>query len=321
MKKLIMILTVIFITSSITIASAANYQGKKVLFIDSYHSGYDWSDGVTSGVQEVFQDSGIKLKIHRMDTKRNRSEEFKKEAAQKAKAVIESFKPDLVIASDDNAAKYLIEPYYKNSELPIIFCGLNWDASIYGFPTANITGMVEIELLAPLIKQLRKYAKGDRIGYLGLHTLTAQKIVENHTKLLDVKYHKVYFVENFSQWQEKFLRFQKEVDILFIGNPLGMADWNEDAFIHFARKHTMIPTGATASWRMPYTLLGYLRIPEEQGRWAAQTTLRILAGEKPSAIPVVSNKEGKLVINQAISEKLGITFSSTLFKRAEIIRP
>ena len=51
---------------------------KKVLFIDSYHEGYDWSDGITRGVKSVLEGSGVNLKVIRMDTKRNNSEEFKR---------------------------------------------------------------------------------------------------------------------------------------------------------------------------------------------------------------------------------------------------
>ena len=47
----------------------------------------------------------------------------------KAKAEIDAFKPDVVIAADDNASKYLIEPYFKDAALPFVFCGVNWDAS------------------------------------------------------------------------------------------------------------------------------------------------------------------------------------------------
>jgi hypothetical protein len=80
------------------------------------------------------KESGIELKVFRMDTKRNADEAFKKDAALKAKAEIEAFKPDVVIASDDNASKFLIEPYYKNASLPFVFCGVNWDEKCTGFP-------------------------------------------------------------------------------------------------------------------------------------------------------------------------------------------
>ena len=77
-----------------------------------------------------------------MDTKRHSSAPAKKKSALAAKAVIDSWKPDVVITADDNAVKYLIGPYYKNKKLPFVFCGLNWTAAEYGLPYTNATGML-----------------------------------------------------------------------------------------------------------------------------------------------------------------------------------
>ena len=57
-----------------------------------------------------------------------------------------------MIASDDNAQKYLVVPYLKGTQVPVIFNGVNWDASAYGFPTSNVTGMIEVELPDQLVE-------------------------------------------------------------------------------------------------------------------------------------------------------------------------
>ena len=57
---------------------AGKYDGKKVLFIDSYHEGYGWSDGITKGIETTLDGSGVELNIVRMDTKRNTDDAFKK---------------------------------------------------------------------------------------------------------------------------------------------------------------------------------------------------------------------------------------------------
>lgn len=101
-----------------------------------------------------------------MDTKRNKSDDFIKEVALKAKNIIETFKPDVVIAADDNASKYLIEPYYKNASLPFVFCGVNWDASVYGYPYRNVTGMVEVAGAKKLVDLLKDFVKGGKVGLL-----------------------------------------------------------------------------------------------------------------------------------------------------------
>ncbi|MGD9367579.1 MAG: ABC transporter substrate binding protein [Desulfobacteraceae bacterium] len=300
---------------------AADVAGKKVLFIDSYHLGYDWSDGVVDGVREVLKETEAELRIFRMDTKRNQSEDFKRQAALQAKALIETYQPDVVIASDDNASKYLIQPYYRDTDLPIVFCGVNWDASVYGYPYANATGMVEVELLEPLVAQLRQLAKGDRIGFLVIGGTTSEKNYTYHPKILGKPYDKIYYVMTYHDWKERFLKLQDEVDLLIIGNPQGLSGWDENDFIDFAARHTRIPTGATIAWAKKFTLMGYMRIPQEQGRWAARAALKILRGTSPSAIPMAQNRQGKLIINLRLAKRLGVTFDPAVFKRAEIINP
>jgi len=135
MKRSVLIAVVLI--ASLLVCGPALAAGKKVLFVDSYHEGYAWSDGVLNGVETGLDGKDVELKVIRMDTKRNKTDDFKKAAALKVKAEIESFKPDVVIASDDNAAKFLIVPYYKNSDLPFVFCGVSWDASGYGFPVSQ----------------------------------------------------------------------------------------------------------------------------------------------------------------------------------------
>jgi hypothetical protein len=120
--------------------AAAQPAGKKVLLIDSYHEKYEWSDGIVAGVKSALSGKGVELKVVRMDTKRNSAAEFAKAAGIQARETIESFKPDVVIACDDNASKYVVEPFYKNAALPVVFCGVNWDAAATAIPTRTPRG-------------------------------------------------------------------------------------------------------------------------------------------------------------------------------------
>ena len=304
-----------------TPAIAVDFEGKRVLFIDSYHQGYSWSDGITRGIKEVINGTGIKLEIHRMDTKRNRSKAFILKAAKRAKHAIDSFAPHVVIVSDDNAVKHVLKIYYKDAKLPFVFCGVNWDASVYGLPYRNTTGMVEINLIKALVQQLRPYARGERIGFLSLDSLGPKKNIQWHKRSENIDYHKVYLVDTYKKWKEKYQALQQEVDMVIIGNQNGLKGWDNSDATTFVRQNTRIPSGSVAPGRMGFSLLGYLSIPEEQGRWAAQAALKILNGVKPSTIPLARNQKGHVVINHDLSEKLNIIFPAALFKRAEIFHP
>lgn len=306
MRRFLSCLAALWLCATASAVLAGPYEGKRVLHIDSYHQGNTWNDRIADAVRETLDGTGVELKVIRMDTKRNPSEEFKRAAALRAKEVIEAFKPDVVTASDDNASKYLIAPYYKDADLPFVFCGLNWDASTYGFPFSNVTGMVEVSPIPQIVRLLKGYARGDRLGYLTEDTLTKRKELEYHEKLFGITYDEVYLANDFAEWKEMFLRAQDEVDMLVILGVAKLTDFDNDEARALAEAQTRIPSGTDFSWLMHISMLGVGKLPEEQGRWAARAALEILDGTPPSRIPLAHNKEGKLYFNRKIAERLGV---------------
>ena len=317
MKKLTLFSLCLLLTLSLVCTGWAKpYDGKKILFIDSYHEGYEWSDGVTAGVKQSLEGTGVELKIVRMDTKRNGSDEFKQEAALKAKAEIESFKPDVVIASDDNASKFLIAPYYKDSSLPFVFCGVNWDASGYGFPTKNITGMIEVSPTLQLIEYLRPYAKGDRVGFLGPDILTARKEAENVKKAFGLEMVE-YYGKDYADYKKGFLELQDQVDILILDSTGGLYNDQAQDNKAFVEANTKIPTGSVYDFMAPYAMFNFAKVAEEQGAWATKAALQILDGTPAGSIPVEKNKEGKLVINTRIAKVLNVELPFDVLESAD----
>ncbi len=304
---------------------------QRIMFVDSYHRGYKWSDGVLEGLLRelnirLTEDGGLdaahspyELRVFHMDTKRHPSTTFKREAALKAKSIIESWRPDIVVTADDNAAKYLIVPHFKGTRLPFIFCGINWDAGRYGFPAANVTGMVEVSLIGQEIGMLARFARGRRLGLLGADVETNLKHAENLRSFdPDLKLH---LVRSMDDWQTAFRALQAEVDIAFVAYSQSVTNWDVETARVFALKHTRIPTGSWNDWLLPLTLISVAKDPAEQGEWAARAAKRVLSGTPVSAIPVARNKRAKLYLNMALAEKLGIVFPVQWVQQAEIFRP
>lgn len=294
----------------------AKYQGKKILYINSYHTGYAWSDGIAHSIKKTLENTGVELKKFEMDSKRNPSEEFKKDAALKAKAIIEEFRPDVVIASDDNASKYLIVPYYKDKDLPFVFCGVNWDASDYGFPYRNVTGMIEVQLIDQIIETLRKYAKGDRIGFIKGDDLSARKESRFFEQRFDIKMNK-RFVMNFKEWKREYLQLQEEAHIILVGNAASISGWNKEEAKSFVEKFTTVPTGNWDEWMKDYALVTFATVPSEQGEWAARTALEILDGKSLQEIPIVANKKAKILRNMRLAKKLNVVFPMKFIRRSK----
>lgn len=296
-------------------ALAADYAGKTVLYVNSYHLGFPGSDPITEGIRSVLDPLAIDWRIIYMDTKRNPSQAFARAAAQHVKAEIEALRPDVVIASDDNASKYLIMPYYRDADLPFVFCGVNWDASVYGFPYQNVTGMVEVALVPEILSHLKRYAKGNRIGFIGGDRLSEHKNFQHYTGRFQIRFEKAYFASTFGQWKAGFQQLQDEVDMVMMTSHVGIPDWNDREAQAFVERHTRVPVGTEHEWEMPFALVGVLKDFREMGEWSARAALKILDGTAPTQIPITANQRGRLVFNPRIAARLEITELPPLAER------
>jgi len=314
-KRILAILIVALIFTSMVFTSTV-FAENKILYVDSYHEGYAWSDGITKGIQSVLEGKGVELKIFRMDSKRNAHQPFIMKAAEEAKGIIENWKPDVVITSDDNASRYLIKPFFKNTDIPFVFCGLNWDASMYGFPCKNVTGMIEVSPVPNLLKYLQPFAKGNKIAYLAADILTARKEGHFYKTLFQLEVQALY-AKNYEQWSKGYEHLQKTCDILIVDNTAGINDWDEASALRTVVDKTRIPTGSLYDFMAVYAFISYTKIAGEQGEWAAETALNILKGADVRKIPVAKNKKGKLIVNKKIAKALQIDVPETLLQAAD----
>jgi ABC-type uncharacterized transport system substrate-binding protein len=300
--------------------SAEKYKGKKVIHIDSYHEGYEWSDDIFKGIKTALKGTGIEVRRFQMDTKRNGSEEFKKEAGLKAKAAIEEFKPDVIIASDDNASKYALVPYFKDGAIPVVFSGVNWDHKRYEYPWKNATGMEEVDMIPEMIKELKRHAKGNRVGMIGGNDETTRNDHNIYNpRFFDGKLKSVY-PSTFDEFKTMFLALQKEVDMIIFGANASIKGWDNDAAEAWLLANTKVPTAAKDTFMARYVLATYAKEGTEQGEYPAKVALKILDGAKPSSIPVTQNKKVKLMINMDMAKKLGAVFSMSMLKVATVLQ-
>lgn len=314
-------------------AELVGAQPRKLVYVNSYHKGDAWSDGIENGLfkalgiplgpEHPFDPSlsRIQIQVIRMDTKRNPGPAFAEKAARKAQALIEDGRPDIVVASDDNACRYLIAPYYRNRDLPVVFCGVDQDASAYGFPTPNITGMVEISFYRETIELLKTFARGDRLGLIGAKDPSNRKEADHLRQTAAIKEQDIRLVSTYGEWKKEYLSLQESLDLLiWIGHD-GIQGWNPGDAERFILNHARIVSGCVSEAHMRFTLLGRATIAEEQGWWAGKTALKILDGTSPAQIPVTANKHSKLFLNMKLARRMEITFPMELVEMAGSILP
>lgn len=301
----------------------------KILFVDSYHEGYPWSEGIVQGVRNSLKihsnlDENIalaELRLVRMDTKRHPEEAFKEEAGRKVKSLIDEWRPDLVIAADDNAAKYVVVPFLKDTDLPVVFCGINWTAEAYGFPCRNVTGMLEVALIPNLLTTLKPYVRGQRVGLLGANNESNQKEVEAYRGIFKLELAETVLVDDLAEWKTAYSELQDKVDLLILAPPSFLmagpgtvADQTEAR--RFVEHATKIPTASVEDWIAPYSMACFAKRSQEHGEWAAKTALEILGGRMPSTIKVAQNQQAAIILNMPLAKKLGLHFPVELMEMA-----
>ncbi|HZH53047.1 MAG TPA: hypothetical protein VEZ16_14340 [Microvirga sp.] len=299
-------------TLSFGSAGLAAEGGRRILHIDSYHQGNEWNDRIVAALRDTLKGKDVDLRIVHLDAKRLSSDAQIHASAQATMRAIEDFKPAVVTVSDDPAAQHVVMPYLRDARTPVVFCGLNWDASVYGLPYRNTTGMVEVSPIPQIVRLMRQHARGSRLGFLAEDTSVKRKEMTYHERLFGITYDKAYFVSSHADWWQAFLRAQQEVDMLMILGVGALADWDPADARRLAEEKSEIPSGTDFEWLTGVSLIGVVKHPEEQGRWTAQAALRILDGVEPSAIPLTYNREGELFFNARIAKRLGIRESPPL---------
>ncbi len=298
--------------------TTTTYAADKCLYVSSYHQGYAWSDGVEQGLRNTLQNH-CEIRQINMDTKRNKNPEYIQQAAERVKSEIESWQPNVVIASDDNAAKYVIKQYYKDAETPFVFCGVNWTVREYGFPYSNVTGIIEVAPLKAMLSNAVKYSNGVRQAvYLGADTLTEKKNltrVKEASEKLGIDLQGV-LVSTAEDWKSAYSEAQKS-GFVVMGSYSGIKNWDKSELAEYATQHAKRLVVTNHDWMMPFSSIGFTKIPQEQGEWAALAAIEILNGKLASDIPIVANRQWDLWVNNSHLENADIKLPRKFLRKAK----
>jgi len=305
---------------------------KRIVYVNSYHRGYEWSDELEKGLfkalslsqdsietASIFSNASLELHVIRMDTKQNKGDEFLLQAAEHAKESIDKWDPDILIVSDDNAVRSIVVPYYLGTDLPIIFSGVNGDASQYGFPTHNVTGLVEIPPAQQMLKRLLEFSQGERVGVLASNSYSAQGDLNFIKDNLGITFEQEYIVSTFEEWKESYLRLQNEVDCCVLFSQVGIAGWNQDEAISFVKDNTRIPSGSTLQNTREFTLFTMARLAEEHGWWSGTKAREIIEGRNINEIEIEDSHRSRIFLNMGLASQLGVTFPVDLVMSSELV--
>jgi ABC-type uncharacterized transport system substrate-binding protein len=312
-KIYLLILTGALLFCSCSLNQKAD-EAVRIVYVNSYHEGYGSSDDVMEGIVETLQGENIELKKFFLDAKRKTVETDIQESVQHILREIQEFNPALMIVSDDNAVKELVVPYFNNSSLPVVFCGVNWSAEQYGLGS-NITGMLEVLPLRECLKEVvSNYPETKRLVVLSENSLSEQ----NNRLLLDTLYRNMglevtyKLADDFEAWKAMFLEANSDADLIYMPTNGAIKNWDNNSAREIIENHVKIPVVTCDDFMMPYAVFGLTKVAKEQGVWAAKTAMEVLHGKSPADIPQTRNREMKAWLNDSLAARINFRISEQM---------
>jgi ABC-type uncharacterized transport system substrate-binding protein len=325
MKRLRLLLIGIFLFGTVVVMVTYNVYKPRILVLQSYDLTYPWTREVTVGVRRVLDaHSHYAVRWFYMDTKRHPSKEFREKAGVSARQSIDRWKPDVIIAIDDDAQQFVGKYYVDHPNIRIVFSGVNGGIESYGYAGAkNVTGIFERKDLRALKDALMslqwpRKAKGPlRIMHIG-DTSSSVAHDEHHLHDFDWKpllIQPSQLVGDFDAWKQAVLSAQEQADFIITTNYRKISRSKTD--------QNLVPAEEVVAWTLANSKIpvigtngffvedgGELAIgtsPFEQGEVAARMATLLINGKPAKDIPHASTRQFVVYMRSTKLSQRGIS--------------
>lgn len=198
---------------------------KNILILNSYHRGFQWSDDVINGIEEVFYNTDINSTILYMDSKRINSQIYYKELKDLYKLQLKKRKYDLILTIDKFAYEFILENYsdlFTNEK--IYFVGIEQfslkKVEFYNLEK-KVSGLIEkraindiLKMIDTLIPSLKKlYIINDNSSNGDDSDLFIKNAIKDINKDIKIEYIRLSTLE---ELRNKFSQKKKNEAIFFV---------------------------------------------------------------------------------------------------------
>jgi PAS domain S-box-containing protein len=272
---------------------------RHVLVLHSYHQGYQWTDNIQSGLVETLARLAPQALIHveYMDSKRLAPERIFSPLAEFYARKYAGFKPDVILASDDNALDFLLSHRDRLFPgTPVVFCGVNDYrpdrlGGQHGFTGvsehADFKGTIEAALkLMPSMRRLVIITDATETG--GYNRKNGLEAAQGFMGRVEVQ---ELAGLRFGEVASALSTLSPDTAILHLGlfrDPDGQT-MDVPEFMAFTREHTAQPIFGVWDFLLGHGAVGGVMVSgTRQGQAMAEMAARILSGERADDIPVVT---------------------------------
>lgn len=288
---------------------------KKVLILNSYDQGLQWTRDIVKGIEEeLIEKENIEIHYEFMDMKNNPQYFSKLYSVYKEK--YKNFKFDVIICSDNDALNFAVK--YGNGVFggsPVVFCGINEFHESMLKNKKNFTGVIEKINIKDTINNIMYFQPGTKkIAIVTDSTTTGkinEKIARSEIGGFKNKY-RFYFYRDITpkQLYDNVKNLGENTVVLNIAQL--RKETGELIPFQKMKNHIPnlnIPIYVCWDFLLQKDVIGGSVIKGySQGKTAAKLALRILEGESASNIPIIKEcpSENVFNYNQLIKYKIDL---------------
>lgn len=332
LRSLFLIMVLVFLTFGAIHPSPAVAQSarKQVLYINSYHQGYKFSDDITRALSETFAEQGnIDLRIEYLDTKRVSSPEYLEQVRLLYQNKYKGAKLDLIISSDDAALNFLfknVNTLFPN--VPVVFVGANFfDVNrLQGYE--QFTGISEEADISGTLEVALSLQSGiNKVVVVNDTSVTGQNVRKIFDEVMP-QYPKITFefleTVSMDEVRQRVSTLSPDTLVLltFFFTDSNGAFYEYNQFTSLIAESSSVPVYGAWDFSLGYGIVGgKLTSGYAEGRRAAKVAIRVLNGEDPRDIPVEKRTQAQYMFDYKVLKKWNIDTSQLPDESIIIDRP
>jgi PAS domain S-box-containing protein len=320
MIRIIIAVSTVFIFVAATHAATdVDEATRQVLVINSYHTGYLFSDEEYRGFTNTIASYRLPLDVHveYMDAKRFNNPEVNRIFAELIKQKYFRMKYDIVIAMDNDAYNFVLA--HRNDIFlgrPIVFCGVNNFEPARIRSVAGITGIIESpDYSGTLDCALRLFPDTRRVYVISDGTTTG-RAHESEVRKIEPQFGgRARFIYlsladmSFSEC-EKRLRMLRPGDIVFLLSHFMDRDKriiSQTTSMSIVTNACRVPIFVVNDTRVvPGVVGGRVISGFAQGQTAGMIAIRVLDGVSPESIPVTALSANRYMFDDSTLRRFNL---------------
>ncbi|HIJ87335.1 MAG TPA: response regulator [Desulfuromonadales bacterium] len=316
----------IVLTAAIMLAAVAVLPGQpplyaalpvpRILILNSYNIGYDWSEnemeGVRDGLSKVFP--RVETFIEHLDTKMFHSKQHFPRLADLLEAKYSGHKLDIIIAMDNAALEFATKYRQRISPgTPLVFCGINnYEPSMIA-GQSRITGVAEFHDIVGTLK-LALQLQPNVHNIIVIHDFTDTGIAINHElKKSSGQFPaiKLHFMEEMplEETVNRLKSVPPDYLVLMLSYTVekGGRTFSHAEAARLVSGASPVPVYSVYAEQLGHGVIGGRILKgQTQGLKAAELAVRVLGGELPENIPVVTSDLSHPAFDYLVMKKYAI---------------